>query len=280
MPNVLNQPAEDPRLLLSEPFRAVHFVFGLFYPDIPALPGRALMRSLVTLGFGEEAARGILLRLRRGGYLVSRREGRGAAYALAPVSYRLIDEISRRATQPPPAWDGEFQVLLVRMPPSERAFREQLRRHAAYAGFGTPIPGLLVAADANATAALEPLLARAPDGVSMTRARLSTDHEGGRSLARDAWSLGPLADRIARETDRMAAMSGQLSELAVSDAEAVALLWRTIGPYFELLSESRPLPADLLPEDWPLARAHAAFTGLATMLAEPARRYVETLARG
>jgi phenylacetic acid degradation operon negative regulatory protein len=279
VPNVLNHPADDPRLLMSEPFRAVHYVFGLFFPDIPALPGRALLRTLGTLGFGEEAARGIVLRLRRRGFLVSRPEGREAAYELAPVSYRLIDAMSRRATQPPPAWDGSFETLLVHIPPAKRAFREQLRRQAAFAGFGTPLPSLLVAADSAATLAIEPLLVTAPAGVTVIRARLTMDREDGRRLARDAWSLEPLADRIVYETARMAAVSGQVDGRTVPDAEAVALMWRTIGPYFALLSEARPLPADLLPDDWPLSRAHAAFQGLALSLAEPARRYVEELAQ-
>jgi phenylacetic acid degradation operon negative regulatory protein len=256
----------------------VHYVFGLFFPDIPALPGRALVRTLGTLGFGEEATRGILLRLRRRGFLVSRREGREAEYALAPASYRLIDEISRRATQPPPAWDGSFEALVVQIPSAERAFREQLRRHATFAGFGTPLPGLLVAADPAATAALEPLLMAAPTGVTVIRARLAMNREDGRRLALDAWSLEPLADRIVRETARMTAVAEQLDGRTVGDPEAIALLWRTIGPYFELLSESRPIPPELLPENWPRPRAHAAFLRLAGALAGPARRYVEALA--
>jgi hypothetical protein len=239
VPNVLNS-TDDPRLLLSEPFRAVHYVFGLFFPDIPALPGRALLRTLGTLGFGEEAARGILLRLRRRGFLVSRREGREATYALSPASYRLVDEISRRATQPPPAWGGSFEALLVQIPAAERAFREQLRRHAAFAGFGTPLPGLLVTADPAATAALEPLLTAAPLGVAVIHARLAMNREEGRRLALDAWSLEPLAERILQEAARMAAVAEQVDGETMTDAEAVALLWRTIGPYFELLSGGRP----------------------------------------
>ncbi|HEY4753792.1 MAG TPA: hypothetical protein VIH37_10930, partial [Candidatus Limnocylindrales bacterium] len=104
VPNVPNQPADDPRLLLSEPFRAVHFVFGLYYPEDRPLSGRALIGSLAALGYGDEAARGILLRLRRGGFLSSTRAGRTAAYALSSRSLALVGEISRRAALAPPVW--------------------------------------------------------------------------------------------------------------------------------------------------------------------------------
>jgi phenylacetic acid degradation operon negative regulatory protein len=281
VPNVLNQShADDPRLLLSEPFRAVHFVFGLFYPDGQPLPGRAVLGSLAALGFGEEASRGILLRLRRGGFLVSRRSGRTADYMLSPRSMLLVGEISRRATLAPPPWSGAFTVLIVGIPPGERAFREQLRRHASYAGLGSPMSGLLLAADPEAVTPVERLLAGAPPGVTVARGTLSVELAEARRLAGDAWRLRPIADRLRAETAHMEAATRQASATPPEGAAALAFLWRSIGPYFEMLSEGRSLPAELLPDDWPLAQANAAFLELANVVADPARGYVDALAAG
>jgi phenylacetic acid degradation operon negative regulatory protein len=279
VPNVLNHALDDPRLLLSEPFRAVHFVFGLFYPELRPLPGRALLGSLQALGFGEPAGRGIVLRLRRRGFLVSERHGREAAYALGPDSDRLLGEISRRATGPTAAWDGAFDLLLVRLPNTARAFREQLRRHAAYAGLGSPAPGLLVAADPDDVAAIQPLLARAPDGTQVVRGRLLTTRADGRRLAADAWALDPVAARLRTEARRMDAVAEGLAVDVPEGEAALAQLWQAIGPFFEILSEGRPLPPELLPDDWPLPEAHAAFLRIAAVLGPRARTHLEDLAR-
>lgn len=277
VPNVLNRASDDPRLLLSGPFRAVHFVFGLSYPEVRPMSGRALLGSLAALGYGDEAARGILLRLRRGGFLTSTRAGRTAAYALSPRSLALVGEISRRAALAPPPWEGTASVLIVQIPPAERAFREQLRRHAAYAGLGAPSPGLLMATDPAAVRALEPLLSRAPKGVSVVRATLSLSLEDARRLAGTAWRLEPLAARLREEAVRMELAAEEAGSAPPAGAAALAFLWRSIGPFFELLSDGRPLPAELLPEDWPLADANRAFVKVAMVAAAPAREYVEQL---
>jgi len=284
VPNVLNQRPDDPRLLLSEPFRAVHFVFGLFHPDVPPLSGRALVGSLAALGFGEEASRGIVLRLRRAGFLESRRSGRKASYAMSLRSLALIDEIARRSTQEPPPWDGAFRTLLVRIPVTDRAFREQLRRHAAYAGFANPLPGLLIAPYESSMLLLEPLLAGrapgadAPRPADVTVGRLAVDRDDAVRLAREGWDLETLASALRHETKRMAA-AAQAAETDPPDSGAAALqlLWRCIGPFFGLLSASLSLPAELLPPDWPMDAARDAFFRLAAVVAEPARAFVTDL---
>ena len=286
VPNVLNQdlgdePPADPRLLLSEPFRAVHFVYGLFHPDVRPLSGRALVGSLAALGFGDEASRGILLRLRRAGFLESRRTGREAAYAASPRSLALLDEMARRSTQPPPAWDGTFETLLVQVPPAERAFREQLRRHAVYAGFAAPLPGMLIAPYASSLALLEPLLARRPRAAGILRGRLALGPGDAAVLARGAWDLEAMAADLHREAQRMdAAATTALEDRARTGADAIGLLWRSIGPFFAQISASPPLPSALLPADWPLGAAREAFFRLAMAVALPAREFVEELDGG
>jgi phenylacetic acid degradation operon negative regulatory protein len=280
VPNVLNtSPArpDDPRLLLSEPFRAVHFVFGLVLPEANALSGRAVVGALAAIGFSDEAARGTLLRLRRGGFVESRRIGREAVYTLTPRSVALVEEMARRSADPAPPWDGAFETLVARIPASARAFREQLRRHAAYAGFGTPLPGLLIAPYAASTRHLAPLLSSAPAGVEVIRGRLAVAPEQAAPLAAAAWRLGPEATALRSEAARMAsAAEAALARPPVGPA-ALAALWRSIGPFFELLSERPPLPAALLPPDWPLDEARTAFGQLAMAVAGEARAFVDAL---
>jgi phenylacetic acid degradation operon negative regulatory protein len=277
VPNVLNGTlAGDPRLLVSEPFRALHFVFGLFHPEIPALSGRAVIGSLTVLGFTEEAARGIVLRLRRGGFLESRRVGRMAIYSLTR-SVGLIDQVARRSSEPPPPWDSAFEILIVRIPPAQRAFREQLRRQATYAGFGSPVPGLLIAPYPASLRALAPLLEERPVDVTVMRGQMAMDAADAAQLATSAWDLGDISAALRRATGGMEAAL-RAAQMRVPDgAEALRLLWRGIGPFFKVLSERPPLPSELLPTDWPLAAAHQAFVELAATLAPRALRYVEVV---
>jgi phenylacetic acid degradation operon negative regulatory protein len=275
--NVLNKPVpDDPRLLLSAPFRAVHFVYGLFHPEVQPLSGRALLGSLAALGFGDEASRGIVLRLRRGGFLESRRSGREAAYR----SRLLLDEMARRSAEPPPPWDGTFETLVVRVPDDRRAFREQLRRHASYAGFGAPMPGLLIAPSAESTIRIEPLLAAAPDGVRIVRGRLEVDMGDAAALAAAGWDLPSAAAALHRETARMRAVADEAEMAPPAGPDALQLLWTSIGAYFETLSQHPALPAELLPGDWPMEAARSQFFRVAMLIAGPARAYVEDLDEG
>jgi phenylacetic acid degradation operon negative regulatory protein len=279
VPNVLNQARpDDPRLLLSEPFRALHFVFGLMRPNgTVELSGRVVLGALAALGYGDEASRGILLRLRRGGFLESRRIGREAVYTLTPRSVALVDAMNRRVTEPPPPWDGAFETLLVAIPPDARAFREQLRRHAAYAGFGSPIPGLLIAAYSASVRQIEPLLASAPAGVDIVRGRLAVEAGKAARLAASAWPLAAESAAISREAAQMAAAAAAAEDDPPTGAAALALLWHHIGPLFALASERPPLPDELLPPDWPLGAAREAFARLAITVAGQAYAYLDGL---
>ena len=281
MPNVPNYRSDDPRLLLSESFRAVHFVYGLFHPDVPPLSGHALIGSLEALGFGYGAARGILLRLRRSGILESRRTGREAVYTAAPRSRALLDEVAQRSTQVPPPWDGSFRTLVVRVPDTERAFREQLRRHAAYAGFGSPLAGLLIAPYDASLQLVEPLLERRPAGAHVTTGRLAVTRADAVDLARSAWDLEAMAATISLEAARMgsAAEAAETGAPMTSEA-AFKLLWASIGPFFAIISANPPLPAELLPAGWPMEAARGSFFRLAMAVAGQARGFVGALDEG
>jgi hypothetical protein len=218
---------DDPRLLLSRPFRAVHFVFGLTWPEVQPLPGTALVASLESLGMSRSAARGLLLRLRRAGAFTSSRQGRTATYALTPASRRLLDEISGRATEDPPPWDGVFRAALVTVPESTRAYREVLRRQAAYAGFGSLRRGLLIAPYETSWSAFEPVLARAPRGTHVLRAELRLTAADARQ-ARRVWPSRLPGRRRWRRCGRRSARSSKRSRASPRCRSSYC---RRIGPW-------------------------------------------------
>ncbi len=268
---------DDPRLLLSRPFRAVHFLFGLGWPELQPLPATALVTSLEALGMSSAAARGTLLRLRRSGALTSRPMGRRSSYELTPASKRLMAEIFRRATEDPPPWDGVFRAALVAVPPAARAYREMFKRRASYAGFGPLHPSLLIAPYEASWSAIEPLVAVARGRTWITRAELRLSSSDSRHAARDVWELDALATALRNESKRMSSIAATREAKRRSGAGAMVALWKAIAPFFQLFSVQPPLPAELLPRDWPLADARRAFQEVSQIVAPPALAYLSSL---
>jgi phenylacetic acid degradation operon negative regulatory protein len=271
---------DDPRLLVSRPFRAVHFLLGLGWPDVAPLPASTLVASLQALGMSATAARGTLLRLRRAGALAARPAGRGAIYELTPPAKRLTGEVLRRATEDPPPWDGIFRAALVDVPLRARAYREVLKRRAAYAGFGLLRPSLLIAPYEASWSALEPTLASAPDRTWITRAELRLSEADARRAARDVWDLDALAAALRKETKRMSAIAAAYATKPRSGRRALIDLWKTIADFFLLFSVQPPLPLELLPEDWPIGEARAAFAQIAERVAPHALAYLGAMSEG
>ena len=122
---------------------------------------------------------------------------------------------------------------------------------------------------------LEPLLLQRPPDVRIERGRLAMEPGGAVELARKAWDLDALAAAIDGEARRMNEAAATAQAEPPSPGDALGLLWRSIGPFFALISANPPLPSDLLPADWPFDGARAAFVRLAMVVAPAARRFVE-----
>jgi len=118
--------------------RARSTLFTLFveyvYPERAARV-RDLVAMMAALGFSEMAVRAALSRSARRGWVVPRREGRAAYYALSDRVYWQVRQVRRRLYGPLPSWDG--RVLLV-LPegPRDRGERERFRREMALLGYG------------------------------------------------------------------------------------------------------------------------------------------------
>lgn len=122
------------------------------------LPGRipvwtqTLVEVLGRLGVEEKSARQALARTAAEGWLVSDLDGRRVRWSLTEAGRALLTEGARRiygfgaGRQP---WDGRWLVLSVTVPESQRQLRHRLRTRLAWAGLGSPAPGLWVTPDAG-----------------------------------------------------------------------------------------------------------------------------------
>jgi len=123
---------------------------GLAFGAAQAQPGEpaagpVLLRLLADLGVSGPAARSLLLRMRREGWLTSERSGRQARYRLAPIVFASQERVERQLRGDRPAWNASFSGVLYTVPERFRPFRDRLHRSALLPGYVTLRPGLLVA---------------------------------------------------------------------------------------------------------------------------------------
>ncbi len=107
-----------------------------FYPGSSLARVRDLVRMMALLGFSEAAVRAALSRSAKRGWVLPRRLGRAAAYALSPRVRWQVAQVRRRLYAPPPPWEGGFWLLLPREP-KDRGERERFRRELLLLGFAS-----------------------------------------------------------------------------------------------------------------------------------------------
>ncbi|MFC4912789.1 PaaX family transcriptional regulator C-terminal domain-containing protein [Actinomadura gamaensis] len=261
----------------------VPFLFGLAGTE--AMPGVALVRLLNEVGVGEAAARSLLARMRRNGYLATERRGKGAVYGLNGsflAAFRRARDGGFRAPQP---WEGWFHAVFYTVPEDRRAFRDKLRRAATLAGYGQMQPGVLISLT-DLRARLDEELGGTPPAGTVRYGRVGLDTADAAEIARRAWELDELAQRYREHTARLAAALADNAALADGAPRAL-----TVREYVDLFGtaltdtlRAPPLPPELLPPDWPLPALFQTvgrvFATLGPQVGAQARRIVAESERG
>jgi phenylacetic acid degradation operon negative regulatory protein len=200
------------------------------------------------LGVEPMAARQALARTATDGWLESTRSGRRTQWRLTGDGERLLRDGARRiyGFAPPGAgWDGRWLVLLVSVPESRRQARHIIRTRLAWAGFGSPAPGVWICAHAAAEPEAKQVLTEL-------------------GLADEACSfVGPFAgigsanDLVARAWDlsSVAAHYRAFGELVANlrpgtPTETMLAQIRLVHAWRRMPLIDPQLPADLLPAEW------------------------------
>jgi len=117
--------------------------------DRPVWTG-ALVDVLAALDVEEKSARQALARTAADGWIVASRDGRRTRWALTPAGRRLLSEGAERIytfAAEESSWDGRWLVLTVSVPEQLRKLRHLVRTRLAWAGFGSPVPGVWISAN-------------------------------------------------------------------------------------------------------------------------------------
>jgi phenylacetic acid degradation operon negative regulatory protein len=251
-------------------------VLGEFVlPHGEAVWTQVLIDVLGGLGVESKSARQALARTAAEGLLVSDRAGRRVRWSLTEQGRRLLSDGAERiygfgaATGP---WDGRWLVLLVSVPEARRQLRHRLRTRLAWAGLGSPAPGVWLTPDPGK----QDEVADAIADLGLSAVASSFVGPFGaigaeRDLVEQAWNLSEVEAAYEEflETFSRAEPAGP-AEVLTHQIHLVHA-WRRF-PFLD-----PKLPAELLPDEWAGTRAAALFDALHTRWAPGAQRHWQQL---
>lgn len=263
--------------------KARSLVFDLFGDYLRYRGGEVRLRNLVALmgcfDVPEATVRVVVTRLRKEGWLSSRRAGRETVYVLTDVAWNLLDEgrerIFHRAQGP---WDGQWHMVIYSVPESERGLREQLRRKLAWWGFGPMSSSVWLSPHDRGELVAAAFAEEPAVRLDVFRSRSAGPSED-RDIATRSWDLTELdrsyADLLATYRPKLAAYrAGELQ-----GADALVERMRLIHDYRQFPFRDPDLPPELLPAGWRGRVAHDVFLEAHGLLRGPAEACVDALTR-
>ncbi len=235
-------------------------VFDIYGDYVRYRGGEIALRDLTALlaafDVTEETARVTLSRMKREGWLQTRRVGRASWYSLNERSWRLLDEgrprIFQRRTR---AWDGRWHMVIYSVPEAERPMRERLRKALAWLGFGPLAPSTWIS-PYDRIADLQALL---DDDVKVSIDTFTADtgsRDRDRELAARCWDLDGI-DATYRAFSRLTEQ--RLAGLGTTDADAFVNRVQLVDDYRRIPFADPDLPPELLPAGWAGQDAHRLF---------------------
>lgn len=253
-------------------------VLGEFVlPDDEPVWTQVLIDVLGGLDVEPKSARQALARTAAEGLLESDRAGRRVRWSLSASGRRLLSDGAARIYgfgDAAPPWDGRWLVLLVSVPESRRRLRHRLRTRLAWAGLGSPAPGVWLSPDPRKQDEVAAVVADL-DLAGVTSSFVGPFGEIGaeRDVVAQAWDL---AEVEAAYEEFLEGFGGGARPTAPADvlAHQIHLVhaWRRF-PFLD-----PHLPAELLPEEWAGARAAALFARRHAEWERPAREHWAGLA--
>lgn len=214
----------------------------------------AFIDVLGRLGVEEKASRQALMRTAADGWLTSERQGRRTLWSLTPNARRLLTEGAERIygfCGQQQGWDGRWLLVLVRVPETDRPARHLLRTRLAWAGLGSPAPGVWISSHTDRAAEAERVLEEA-DVRTEAQIFVAERHGGGElsAMVRQAWDLSAIEQEYEMFIDEFGSPPSR---------DRLANLIKLVHAWRRFPSLDPALPTELLPTRWSGARAAKLF---------------------
>jgi phenylacetic acid degradation operon negative regulatory protein len=234
----------------------------------------AMIHAMSRLDIEEKATRQALMRTAADGWLTAERIGRRTRWRLTPSADRLLTEGTDRIYSFGARrgdWDGDWLLVLARIPEAERTARHVLRSRLTWAGFGSPAPGVWVSTHTERLTEVERALAEA--GLAGEAQIFRGAHADGQLpvLVAQAWDLAA----VGRKYDDFIATFA-----AASPADPLAAMIGLVHAWRRFPWTDPDLPTGLLPQGWARPRAAAMFRRRHAEWAAPAAKSWQEISTG
>ncbi|MCW3476965.1 PaaX family transcriptional regulator C-terminal domain-containing protein [Limobrevibacterium gyesilva] len=241
--------------LREQPSRTGSLIITLYGDAIAPRGGSLWLGTLLeifrAIGVGGGVVRTAVSRLAADGWLARNRVGRNSFYHLAERGRDATEAATPRIYgRLSPGWGGRFRLALVDPGPARQALAES--------GYGTVLPGLLVAPDT----------APAPQNGLVLSA--DAEPEAARALAARAWPLDDVAGRYRQFIAAFPDAPGPMT-----DRDALLARMLLIHEYRRVVLRDPHLPAVILPPDWPGHAARALCARLYAALLPGSERWLD-----
>ena len=245
-----------------------------------------LLHLLELLGVTERAARSVLSRMTRKGWVIARRRGRHSQYSLTARGWTLLEQGGQRIFEPPfTDWDGLWHLVVYSLPEKKRGLRHALRQRLIWMGFGRLAPATWVSPH-NRNAELEIIFNElAAQEYVEVFSGMRRDTSSVKSLIQNCWDLAQLEaeyrDFIIHyqpEYEECQVRSNGTPDLAPDDC-FVRRFWLTHD--FQPFPLKDPnLPTALLSSDWIGFKARRLFDNYRQMLEVYANQFIDEVVKG
>jgi phenylacetic acid degradation operon negative regulatory protein len=228
------------------------------------LPSAALVALLGEFSVTGVSARAALSRLARRGLLVLSKEGRRTYYALSPRAAEVLSEGGRHilsfgATET--SWSGRWTVAAFSIPEDQRDLRHVLRTRLRWLGLASLYDGVWISPHDRVEPVSVVLKELGVANATVFVGEIAPDSPPGGDPLR-AWDLDQLHFLYESLVGDYAALRTRCRAGEVTAAEALIARTALMDAWRNFPNLDPELPPELLPADWPRARARETFIEL------------------
>lgn len=233
------------------------------------LPGNWFVAMLEPLGIPPDTVRQSLYRLTKSKAVTGRKVGPVKLYRLTRYGETGTDAGTNRILRPPePDWDGHWLLVSYQFHAHERVFRDLVNGLLRLEGFAALARGTYLHPRDRSAGLLDSLDEHGlKDRLTMFRARQVADASDQALIGR-LWDL----ERLREGYSRFIGEHGPLTRRSWTHADpsqALQARLSFIERYLDIAWQDPGLPLDLLPADWPAARAQEVASSLYHALHAP-----------
>ncbi len=233
------------------------------------LPGSWFVSMLEPLGIPADTVRQALYRLTKSKALATRRVGSFKLYRLTRYGKAGTDAGTSRLLEPPEReWDGWWLLVNYQFQSDERAHRDLVNGLLQLEGFASLSRGTYLH-PRDRSGMLKDSIGEYGilDRLAFFRAR-QLEGQSNRELVQRLWDLDVLRAGYSQFIREFSGLSRRKWSSA-EPWEALALRLGFVSRYLEIAWQDPGLPLELLPRDWPAARAQNVASTLHRALHQP-----------